>query len=207
MAHFANNPEELPLIGSDYSELEGTCCYCSAESAGRIRGSIAGLPLEAIHLIGTGDYHYISLFWAERIVEDFALVLFDNHPDDQPGAFGDDMLSCGSWVADVRSLPRCKHDVWIRDAGTAADLPAGLPVYISVDLDVLSPEYARTDWDQGSMTLEGLCSALSALGSSHRIIGADICGGITEAQGGTEADAELNRTTAAAVASALRRSI
>lgn len=204
MAHFASIPKDPPIISSDYSELEGTCCYCSAESAARIREDISALPLEAIHMIGTGDYHYISLFWAERIDEPFGLVLYDNHPDDQPCAFGGDVLSCGSWVADVRALPCCRADARIRDAAAAADFDAGLPVYISIDLDVLAPEYARTDWDQGSMTLDGLCASLAAIRGSRRIIGVDICGGITRSQGGTDADFELNAAAVSAIIATLQ---
>lgn len=205
MAYFASIPDEFPVVSSDFSELEGTCCYCSEESSARIRAAISGLPLEAVHTIGTGDYHYVTLFWAERITEAFGLVLFDNHPDDQRGAFGDDMLSCGSWVCNVRALPCCRYDVHIRGACGLENIPSGLPVYVSVDLDVLSPEYAHTGWDQGPMTLDELCASLSELRQTRRIIGIDICGGITEAQGGTGTDMDLNRKAVASILSALRR--
>lgn len=103
----------MQVIQSDFSTLEGTNCYCSEESAARIRQAISGLPLSAVHMIGTGDYHYISLFWLERIREPFSLVLFDNHPDDQPSAFSPDTLSCGSWVAEARKLPCCIGTYWL----------------------------------------------------------------------------------------------
>lgn len=199
MAHLVTNCEVFPVVDSDFSAVEQTCCYCSEESAAQIRGAIAGLPLCAVHIIGTGDYHYITLFWIERIGEPFVLILFDNHPDDQPPAFGGDVLSCGSWVADARALPFCHSVHWIH---TSQDLNAlsmdtcdGLPVYLSIDLDVLSPAFAHTDWDQGAMTLDELCAALSELRSSRRIIGIDICGGITPAQGGTDADLAINEQT------------
>ena len=195
MAHFEDEKINFPVIDSDFSELEGTCCYCSDGSAAQIRDAIASLPLSAIHLIGTGDYHYISLFWLERIAEPFELLLFDNHPDDQPTAFGTDILSCGSWVAGARSLPFCRATRWIRSLEDLSDCNPDHPVYISIDLDILSTDFARTDWDQGDMTLDGLCEALAGLSASCRIIGADICGGITEAQGGRDADLELNRNT------------
>jgi hypothetical protein len=188
-------------INTDFSALEGTNCYCSAESADRIRHEIAGLPLEAFHDIGTGDYHYQTLFWLERIREPFALVLFDHHPDDQPGAFLPELLSCGGWVAQARLLPRCATDLWIRDA---ADFPAlatlpPLPVYLSVDLDVLDPAYARTDWDQGRMTLEELRSALGRLRATHRVLGIDLCGGITPQKGASPEDLALNASTGEAL--------
>ena len=83
----------------DLSALDGTNCFCDDESAAKIRGAIADLPLEAVHWIDSGDYHYISRFWLERIDEPFALLLVDHHPDMHESAFG--ALSCGSWARDA----------------------------------------------------------------------------------------------------------
>ena len=191
----------MQRIFADFSSLEGTNCYCSAESAEQIRRTVAGLPLQAFHDIGTGDYHYQTLFWLERIAEPFSLVLFDHHPDDQDGAFGEDLLSCGGWVARARKLPFLEKDVWIRDA---ADFPAlaalpALPVYLSLDLDVLSEQYARTDWDQGAMTFHEMETALRALVSSRRILGVDLCGGNTVEKGASPEDLALNASTGEAL--------
>ena len=184
----------MQRINSDFSALEGTNCFCSADSADRIRRAVAELPLHAFHEIGTGDYHYQTLFWLERVLKPFSLVLFDHHPDDQAGAFGAELLSCGSWVADARKLPLLRADRWIRDAAdfpTLDSLPE-LPVYISIDLDVLSKEFARTDWDQGDMTLDELAEAIRTLMDTHRIIGVDLCGGNTPEKGASPADLALN---------------
>ena len=193
-------------IFADFSALEGTNCYCSEDSARAIRERIAGLPLHAVHAIGTGDYHYISLFWLERIDEPFQLVLFDHHPDDQPGAFDGGLLSCGSWVREARRLPMLRADRWIRDA---ADFPAlaelpDLPVYLSIDLDVLSEEYARTDWDQGRMTLEELKGALRGIIAARRIVGVDLCGGNTPEKGASPDDLALNAVTGEALSDLFR---
>lgn len=51
-----------------------------------------------------------------------------------------------------------------------------LPLYFSVDKDVLSKAYARTNWDQGEMTLSELKSILHWLAQGRHMIGADICG-------------------------------
>ena len=53
-----------------------------------------------------------------------------------------------------------------------------LPLYISIDTDVLGREDARTNWDQGNLKLEKLCRILQAAGRGVKILGADICGGI-----------------------------
>jgi len=49
------------------------------------------------------------------------------------------------------------------------------PLYISVDKDVLDPENAATDWDQGSMTLRQLLDVIRELKRVRPIEGADIC--------------------------------
>ena len=110
----------MERIKVDFTHLEGTNCYCSPESAAIIRQDFGRQELRAFHQIGTGDYHYLTLFWLELIREPFCLVLFDHHPDDQPAAFGDALGSCGGWVTDARRLPLLRQDVWIRDA---ADFP------------------------------------------------------------------------------------
>lgn len=191
----------MERINTDFSALEGTNCYCSTESADLIRRRIAELPVRAFHEIGTGDYHYQTLFWLERIEEPFALVLFDHHPDDQPGAFDEALISCGGWVAPARRLPCLQADCWIRDAAdfpALEDLPA-LPLYLSIDLDVLSPAYARTDWDQGGMTLDQLLGALGRLVAKHTILGVDLCGGNTEQKGASPEDLALNASTGEAL--------
>ena len=67
-----------------------------------------------------------------------------------------------------------------------------LPLYISIDKDVLSTDFARTDWDQGSMTLDGMEAILKAYACRREIIGVDICGCFPFQDGGTEADCSLN---------------
>lgn len=49
-------------------------------------------------------------------------------------------------------------------------------VYISLDKDVLCSWDAITNWDQGQMKLADVLRLLSAVGKSHRIIGADVTG-------------------------------
>lgn len=178
----------MQLIDSEFSCLDGTCRYCSAEAAQQIRQALQGLPLRAAHFLGTGDYHYISLFWLERIGEPFALILFDNHPDDQPGAFGSEILSCGSWVADARMLPSCKAVAWFDGNGVwqGDPVPEGLPVYLSIDLDVLSEGCIETNWNQGNVNVSELQDAVSTAVSGHDVLGADICGGPAAESGASD---------------------
>lgn len=161
----------------DVSNLEGTNAYCSAESAEAIRKDAEALPLCAVHDIGNGNYHYLSLFFLERISEPFDLVLFDHHPDDQCGAFDQDMLSCGNWVKVAReTLPNLRRVHWFGGPQDPGFPQGDLPVYVSVDLDVLDQRYIRTVWDQGDMTMEELEGILSKILSEQTTIGVDICG-------------------------------
>ena len=51
-----------------------------------------------------------------------------------------------------------------------------LPIYISIDKDVLSPYYARTNWSQGTMTADILKRLLLEMFLHQRVIGVDLCG-------------------------------
>ena len=165
----------------DFTSLEETRCYCSPRSADIIRAALAPYGPGGVHWLDSGDYHYVSLFIQEMIEEPYSLVLFDNHPDDQAGAFGQELLSCGSWVSYVRRLPDWRED--------ASD------VYISIDKDVLSREYARTDWDQGSMTLDELFASIKDISLKHKIIGVDICGELKNSDQTCSEDVSINSKT------------
>ena len=165
----------------DFTSLEETRCYCSPRSADIIRAALAPYGPGGVHWLDSGDYHYVSLFIQEMIEEPYSLVLFDNHPDDQAGAFGQELLSCGSWVSHVRRLPS-----WREDVGS---------VYISIDKDVLSREYARTDWNQGSMTLDELFAAIKDISLKHKIIGIDVCGEPKNSEETCSEDVSINSKT------------
>lgn len=175
------------VIRSIFNDIPGSHRYCTAEAAQFIRKKLKNDPTPAIHLIGSGDYHYVTLFLLEKLEKPFTLVLFDNHPDDQSGAFSDELLSCGGWVAKARELPMCKEVLW-----NPAELPEDRNIYISVDLDVLSPEYATTNWNQGDMTLKDLLNRLSTLKNNNMVEGVDICGALPE-------DPEINADTVSGI--------
>lgn len=64
-------------------------------------------------------------------------------------------------------------------SGFLAELTASLPpgrVWITVDKDVLGPDEALTNWDQGAMPLARVLQAIEAIGRAREIVGADICG-------------------------------
>ena len=56
------------------------------------------------------------------------------------------------------------------------NLRADLPMYISVDKDVLCTADASTTWSQGDMSLEKLQKFLEIVLQQQQILGMDICG-------------------------------
>ena len=51
-----------------------------------------------------------------------------------------------------------------------------LPLYLSVDKDILTKRDAVTNWNQGQLDLSTLQQSLRQVLSHQRLIGADICG-------------------------------
>lgn len=205
----------------DCRDVEESRLYCSAEACQKLRSRLSTVPLHALHWIDSGDFHYLSVFFLERIEEPFELLLFDHHPDDQPLAFeSEDMLSCGSWVGYCRrSLPLMKSQCSLGpgSAGTAPGFagtapgttcpspgsavtapgttgpgPGSLPLYLSLDLDILSPSVFATDWDQGTMGESALLDALTSLTRGRRVLGIDVCGGLSRSQGATDSQLAMN---------------
>ena len=81
----------------DCKNIEGTNCYCDDVAKEELRRRIAAYSYEGIHFLDSGNYHYLSLLWLEKIDRPFALVLFDHHPDLQAPSWGK-ITSCGGWV-------------------------------------------------------------------------------------------------------------
>ncbi len=188
------------------TEISETECYCSVKAEKSIRQKIAPYTPRGIHFIDSGDYHYISKLWTDKIEYPYSLIIFDHHTDMQP-ALCENLLSCGCWVKSILdSNPFCQEVYLI---GVADDLIKGVkatqyknrlfflsetdlkrkatkkqlahmqidtPIYISIDKDVLSPQFAVTNWDQGSLSLKELKELLQIILNKQRIIGIDICG-------------------------------
>ncbi len=163
---------------TDFRDIQGTRCYLDDLAKEEIKKRIYEFPAKGIHFIDSGNYHYLSLLWLEKLDEDFNLILFDHHPDNQPPSFGA-ITSCGGWVLEAtKSLPHLKN-VYTYGVGEEiplSEIPKDLPLYISIDKDVLSTEFAVTDWDQGNMTIDELLEDLKILFKNHKILGVDICG-------------------------------
>ena len=81
----------------DCTDLTGTNCFCDATSASTKMKRINSYSPEGIHFIDSGNYHYVSKFWIDKIKEPFSLIVFDHHSDMQTARFND-MISCGCWI-------------------------------------------------------------------------------------------------------------
>ena len=174
------SPEDASEL--DLTQLEGTACYCDKDAESAIEEAIKALPIKALHWIDGGDYHYLSELWMRKLESPTRLLLIDNHPDDQEPSFGGDIISCGGWVAHAkRTNPLICED---------SDL-----LYVSIDLDWLSPDYARTNWNQGTASVQDLLALLDKELAGKQIAGVDICGGISSALGGKAEDFAINLRT------------
>ena len=65
-----------------------------------------------------------------------------------------------------------------------------VPVYLSIDKDVLSPDFARTNWDQGQAGIAETADFIRTFLKGRTLIGADICGENPEGAEGPEAEEE-----------------
>ena len=103
--NFYKNYAEEEIFWTELSDLSGCNCYCDAEASDRIRKEIQAFTGNGLHFIDSGNYHYMTRLWLEKLQIPFRLLVFDNHTDMQPPAFGG-LLSCGGWIAaSLEELP------------------------------------------------------------------------------------------------------
>jgi arginase family enzyme len=189
----------------DCKGIQGTSCYCDETARRILQQKLVPFSPEGMHFIDSGNYHYVSKFWTDKIRRPFSLILFDHHPDMQPSLFSE-MLSCGSWVKEALDTNPFLKKVCVLGAAESllrnidpaysdrlacyseqtlnhheswkafARLHLREPVYISVDKDVLNPQSAATNWDQGSLSITELESLLAIILRQEEVIGIDVCG-------------------------------
>ncbi|MBQ0001044.1 MAG: arginase family protein [Clostridiales bacterium] len=105
--------QDADLSVLDVRGLSGTNCYCDDEAMQTLRGHLQGYPADGIHFLDSGNYHYMTRLWIEKIREPFRLLVFDNHTDLQPPAFGG-ILSCGGWIAaSLEEVPLLKEVILV----------------------------------------------------------------------------------------------
>lgn len=206
--NFYKNYAEEEIFWTELSDLSGCNCYCDAEASDRIRKEIQAFTGKGLHFIDSGNYHYMTRLWLEKLQVPFRLLVFDNHTDMQPPAFGG-LLSCGGWIAaSLEELPLLQEVILVgpdeeaytqvepdlqqkvlflsreklstmtaeEKEGFFNNLSEDLPLYVSVDKDVLCKGDASTTWSQGDMHLSELMSFLELVLERQNILGMDVCG-------------------------------
>lgn len=206
--NFYKDHAEKEIFWTELSDLSGCNCYCDAEASDRIRKEIQAFTGNGIHFIDSGNYHYMTRLWLEKLQIPFRLLVFDNHTDMQPPAFGG-LLSCGGWIAvSLEELPLLQEVILVgpdeeaytqvepdlqqkvlflsreklstmtaeEKEGFFNNLSEDLPLYVSVDKDVLCKGDASTTWSQGDMHLSELMSFLELVLERQNILGMDVCG-------------------------------
>ncbi len=189
----------------DFSSLSSANGYCSPKTLELIKRKLREKDRFQIHFIGTGNYHYMTYLFLERIREPFSLVLFDHHTDILP-PLCPELLSCGCWVKRVLDENKYIKEVLILGAkqelidaieprylnrvkayskeflGTCShwmELAAEsvhYPFYCSVDKDVFRKSEACTNWDQGNMTGKDFLTVSKKIWNRQYVLGVDVCG-------------------------------
>ena len=201
-------------------DVEGRNMYCDDEAYAAIRERLSETesPESGIHLIDTGNYHYMSRVFTSFIDEGYDLLLADHHTDMQEASFGG-LLSCGSWAREVLEKDMNLRTLTVigpekfEPGGEEINVNTGvrqvtgyvykgrnasegnLPLYISVDKDIMDTSECITNWDQGDLTLSELGELIGVLSEGRRVIGADICGGLSENDPGYDAEARTKNTS------------
>lgn len=67
-------------------------------------------------------------------------------------------------------------DDWHARMAAIADRLPDAPLWITLDKDVLTPDEAVTNWDQGRLTLEQVFSAIAVFAARRPVLGMDVCG-------------------------------
>lgn len=189
----------------DVRSIHGTACYLDSEAEASLRSLIEPYGGFGIHFLDRGDYHYMTRLWCGHLQEDYALLLLDHHPDTQEprfqgmsscGSWLRELLKEDGHLKKAYILGACPElfceasdlgeavcffskDELSTQEGLRCALKSlsleSLPFYVSLDLDVLSEEIFKTNWDQGDMTWDMLCLILEQM-AEKKILGVDVCG-------------------------------
>lgn len=210
----------------DLSDLTGTTMYCSLEAKQEIEKRLAHYGLHGIHFLDNGNYHYMTKILTEKIHHPFSLVLFDHHNDMQQPLIHQ-LTGCGSWAAEmlqentylkqliligpspktIKEIPEdfqkklvCISINEIEEDSAQKEIQKidmSVPAYISIDKDVLDRYWARTNWDQGQMSIRTLEILLKDVFLNQEVIGVDICGecNLQEPLNQLLEDQKINRKT------------
>lgn len=161
----------------DCSKILGTNMYCTDEAAEEICSKIYKYSEKRIHFIDSGNYHYATKFFVNKIDYKFSLILFDYNSDMQIPLIHT-FTSCGDWAREILENNKYLEQLILIDPSQKIideiedinkecfkklicislkdfeedmesikleDIKKDIPIYISIDKDVLSHHYAETN--------------------------------------------------------------
>lgn len=146
--------------------------------------------IPSLSFFGSGDFHFLSYFFQKRIPFHFRLLLIDFHSDFKEREEG--FLSCGNWLNWVLKLENCREVLILGTGEIEVFHPKvrvessrnfrlkkllSLPLYLSIDKDVLSQSELELGWDQGTWNVRKFFNLLSSiLSEGVGLVGVDVCG-------------------------------
>lgn len=117
---------------------------------------------------------------------------------------GEELLGKVTWISEEEFLQNVEKPDWIQKfcgqcnvTGAEADEKELLPLYISIDKDILSESEGKTNWDQGNVVLDQVLQFIDVYMQQtpgRQFIGMDICGEDPEADN-EEVQAVCRRTS------------
>lgn len=196
--------EKTSLTWIDCTDITGCDMYVSDEAEKQIGERVDSVGIHGIHFIDSGNYHYVTKIMTDRIKEPFSLVVFDHHTDMQKPMI-EGLTSCGDWVGkvikdnpyicqlilvgpekkDINAIGLRSNKLITYSAqeiraeameSKTNQIDLSVPVYISIDKDVLDESISETNWSQGHMKLGTLEHMLGIIIRNQKVLGIDICG-------------------------------
>lgn len=168
-----------------FKQVRYLCSYDRLKELEKVINSVSG-----IKFLGKSNFHYFTYLFVKSINIKFNLVVIDHHIDLKSTFEG--YISCGSWLRDVMKISflnkiflftsdnnvRENNDRLIvlgKNFEALKGLIDNLPIYVSIDKDILDKKYLNTNWEQGNMDIKEFFNLLNFL-SQFDVIGVDVCG-------------------------------
>jgi arginase family enzyme len=196
--------EKTSLTWIDCTDITGCDMYVSDEAEKQIGERVDSVGIHGIHFIDSGNYHYVTKIMTDRIKEPFSLVVFDHHTDMQKPMI-EGLTSCGDWAGkvikdnpyicqlilvgpekkDINAIGLRSNKLITYSAqeiraeameSKTNQIDLSVPVYISIDKDILDESISETNWSQGHMKLGTLEHMLGIIIRNQKVLGIDICG-------------------------------
>ncbi len=171
----------------ELKNFSSTKYMCSKKIFDSISGKIKKVE-NSLFFLGAGEYHHITYMLLKKFNKTLSLIVIDKHvdySDTYPG-----FITCGSWLKDAAALNHVpeifvlseekkniyNNKIKIFSPVEYKKIKPHLPVYISIDKDILTKSLINTTWDQGHCLPKTLIEIVLYFSSAFEIVGADICG-------------------------------